>query len=272
MGEISEGSASGRLLSAAAEWGRRRRAAFEEHGHDPRLGRVAVEDLIGDWLEQREGHVSPTTLATDRFLLPTAGQRSGASRAEPVLPAWFRKLHVAQVTSAAVAKWQDGMLAQGLAPTTVKRHRESLSSFFTWCAQEGCVAANPVKAAQPPKDRRAREDMRPLPAAELAAVVQAVAKTSPVYADLVQVLARTGLRWGEARAMLVRDFARQPMPRLLVTRNQPEGVPEARAPKSGKTRTVPLPDSLLPAINRFAHGKKPDDLLFTSPGGACPAS
>jgi integrase len=185
---------------AAAEWERRQRAAFDEHGCDPRLGRVAVEDLIGDWLEQREGRVSPTTLATDRFLLPTPGQRACVSRAEPVLPAWFRRRHVAKVTSAAV--------------------------------------------------------------------VQAVAETSPGYADLVQVLARAGLRWGEARAMLVHNLAKEPIPRLLVTRNQPEGVPEARAPKSGKTRTVPLPDSLLPAINRFAHGKSPDDLLFTSPGGA----
>jgi integrase len=88
-----------------------------------------------------------------------------------------------------------------------------------------------------------------------------------VYADLVQVLASTGLRWGEARAMLVRDFAETPMPRLSVIRNQPEGVSQAAAPKSRKTRHIPLPDAVLPPIRRFAAGKNPEDLLFTTPRG-----
>ncbi|MDR1189398.1 MAG: hypothetical protein LBK95_18435, partial [Bifidobacteriaceae bacterium] len=62
---------------AAAQWERRQRAAFDEHGYDPRLGKILVEDLIKAWLEQREGKVTKTTLDTDRYLLPTDGQRSG---------------------------------------------------------------------------------------------------------------------------------------------------------------------------------------------------
>jgi integrase len=249
---------------AAAQWERRQRAAFDEHGYDPRLGKIPVEDLAKAWLEQREGKVTKTTLDTDRSLLPPEAQRSGKSRKEPVLPDWFRKLKANAVTGAAVQKWQDDMLTRGLAPTTVKRHRESLSSFFSWCAAEGYIPANPVKKAAPPKDRRAREDMRPLPAPELARVVAAVAAISPIYADLVQALASTGLRWGEARAMLVRDFAETPMPRLSVIRNQPECVSQAAAPKSRKTRHIPLPDAVLPPIRRLAAGKKPGDLLFTT--------
>jgi integrase len=252
---------------AAAEWERRQRSAFDEHGYDPRRGKVTAEDLLETWLEQRATRVSRTTLNTDRFLLPTPGQQSGRSGTEAILPTWFRKLHVVRVTGGAVEKWQDDLLARGLAPTSVKRHRESLSSFFSWCVSEGYIASNPVKSTAPPKDRRARERMRPLPAPELDEVVEAVAKVSPVYADLVRVLARTGLRWGEARAMLVRDCSEVPMPVLSVIRNQPEGVAAAHTPKSGKGRHVPLPDTLLPVIRRFADGKSPDDLLFTRPGG-----
>ena len=94
-----------------------------------------------------------------------------------------------------------------------------------------------------------------------------VAAVSPVYADLVRVLAHTGLRWGEARATLVRDCSEVPMPMLSVVRNQPEGVATAQTPKSGQSRRVPLPDNLLPAIRRFAEGKSPDELLFTRSGG-----
>lgn len=252
---------------AAADWERRQRAAFDEHGYDPTRGKAAVGDLLALWLEQRAGRVSATTLKTDRFLLPTRAQRSGAARSEPILPAWFRALQVGKVTGAAVAKWQDDLGGRGVAPTTVKRHRESLSSFFGWCVSEGYLAVNPVGSAPPPKDRRAREEMRPLPADQFDAVLRDLAAISPVYADLVLVLGRTGLRWGEARAMLVRDIAESPMPMLHVVRNQPEGLAEPKAPKSGKGRRVPLPDGLLPAVRRFADGKGPDDLLFTRPGG-----
>lgn len=252
---------------AAAEWERRQRGAFDEHGYDPSRGKVAVEALLVAWLEQRAGRVSRTTLNTDRYLLPTPGQQSGRSTTETILPTWFRKLHVGKVTSAAIVTWQDGLLGRGLAPTSVKRHRESLSAFFAWCVSEGYIAANPVKAAAPPKDRRAREVMRPLPAHEFESVLEDVADASEVYADLVRVLGRTGIRWGEARAMLVRDFIEVPMPMVHVVRNQPEGTAAATTPKSGRGRRVPVPDALVPALRRFAEDKSPDDLLLTRPGG-----
>lgn len=252
---------------AAAEWERRRRGAFEDAGFNPVNGKVSVESVIPAWIESRAGRVSPTTLANDRYLLPTEGQRSGRSRRDPVLPTWFRKLHVGAVAGSHIRQWQDASLARGLAPTSVKRHREALSAFFAWCVAEGYTAANPVKAVPPPKDQRVRDQMRPMPAPELAEVVAELAEASPGYADLVSVLAHTGLRWGEARATLVRDITEVPMPMLWVGRNQPEGVAAAKATKSGKARRVPLPEHLLPVIRRFAVNKGPDDLLFTRPGG-----
>lgn len=111
---------------AAADWERRQRGAFDEHGYDPSRGKVAVEVLLVAWLEERAGRVSRTTLNTDRYLLPTSGQRSGRTGTETILPTWLRKLHVGKVTGAAISAWQDGLLARGLAPTSVKRHRESL--------------------------------------------------------------------------------------------------------------------------------------------------
>ncbi|MHB1063694.1 MAG: tyrosine-type recombinase/integrase [Georgenia sp.] len=149
----------------------------------------------------------------------------------------------------------------------MKRHRESLSSFFAWCVSKGYIAANPVKEATPPKDRRAREVVRPLPAHDFEAVVRDVAAASETYAALVSIFWRTGIRWGEARAMLVRDFVEVPMPALNVVRNQPEGTPAAETPKSGRGRRVPLPDALVPALRRFAEDKGPDDLLLPRPGG-----
>lgn len=251
----------------ATEWERRQRSTFDEHGYDPSAGKIAIEALLVEWLEQRASRVSQTTLDTDRYLLPTEGQLAGTSNREPVLPVWFRKLHVVKVNGSAIEKWQDDLGKRDLVPTTVTRYRNSLSSFFSWCVAEGYIAHNPVASTSPPKDRRAREDMRPLPAPEFDAAVREVTDLSPVYGDLVLVLGRTGLRWGEARATQVRDFAEMPMPMLHVIRNQPEGA-SVKTPKSGKGRNVPIPDYLVPVIRRFAAGKQPGDLLFTSPRGA----
>jgi len=95
--------------------------------------------------------------------------------------------------------------------------------------------------------------MRPLLAPELDEVVASIAAVSPVCADLGRVLAHTGLRWGEARATLVRDCSEVPMPMLSVVRNQPEGVAAAQTPNSGQSRRVPLPDSPLPDIRSFGR-------------------
>lgn len=251
---------------AATDWERRQRTTFDERGYDPSSGKIAVENLLTEWLEQREGRVSETTLKTDRFLKPTERQLSGESKREPVLPTWFRKLHASKVNATTIAKWQDDLAKRGLAPTTVSRYRTSLSSFFSWCVTEKYIARNPVIEVPPPKDRRAREDMRPLPTPEFNAVHAAVAKLSPGYGDLVLILGRAGLRWGEARALQVKHFSETPMPMLQVVRNQPEGS-SVKAPKSGKGRNLPVPDYLVPVIRRFAAGKTPNDLLFTNPNG-----
>ncbi|MCA1675643.1 MAG: hypothetical protein LC799_26845, partial [Actinobacteria bacterium] len=71
--------------------------------------------MLVEWLEQRTGRVSRTTLNTDRYLLPTPGQRSGSTGSETILPTWFRKLHAGKITGAAIVAWQDGLLARGMA-------------------------------------------------------------------------------------------------------------------------------------------------------------
>ncbi len=62
------------------------------------------------------------------------------------------------------------------------------------------------------------------------------------------------------------------MPMLQVVRNQLEGITEAKTPKSGKGRRVPLPEALLPAIRRFAEGKNPTTCCSPGPVvGSCTA-
>lgn len=238
----------------ARSWELRMRAAFDDGGYNPASGKVRIEVLLSEWLADRVSRVSPTTLATDRYL-------------KVVLPLWFLKLNANAVTRAHVQKMQDDLLARGLVATSVKRHRESLSSFCGWMVRENYMRINPVAQVPPVKDQRPRDGIRPFNEDELIEVVGDVAALDDVLARIVKVLAWTGIRWGECRAMRVRDFVRVPTPLLQVNRNQPEGY-AVKTTKSGKARRVPVADAILPLIEVFALGKGPDDLLFTTRRGA----
>ena len=82
------------------------------------------------------------------------------------------------------------------------------------------------------------------------------------YGDVIIVLAYTGLRWGELRALRARDVVIDDdgiATALRVRRSASDGFPE-KAPKSGKVRKVPLMQRPALIISRRLRGLKPDDI------------
>jgi integrase len=81
-------------------------------------------------------------------------------------------------------------------------------------------------------------------------------------------LAFCGLRFGELAALRVRrvNLLRR---RLIIAESVTEVAGRAvwSLPKTNRTRTVPFPPSLAPAIEALCQGKGPEDLLFTAPEG-----
>lgn len=98
--------------------------------------------------------------------------------------------------------------------------------------------------------------------------VHRLAREAGPRAALVLTLAYTGLRWGELAALRVRsvDFERR---RINVTENAVEvgGVIHVGSPKTYKTRSVPMPQFLLPYLKDQMKGKELDDPLFAGHGG-----
>jgi integrase len=154
----------------------------------------------------------------------------------------------------------------GLAESSVRRFRASLSSFFAWAVRERLVASNPVTGTRVPKGCGVRTEIRPFAEDELEAFYQSTSTRDQRLADVLLIAAWTGLRWSELREVRVRDFVRVPMPVLLVSRAAPEGV-EAKVTKSGKSRRVPVADRVLPLVEALTAGKSIDDLLFTTKTG-----
>lgn len=87
---------------------------------------------------------------------------------------------------------------------------------------------------------------------------------SPLLADVLLLLGRTGLRWSEVRALTVADTAPEG---LLVDKAAAEGRPWRPLP-AGRARVVPLPPRVRPIVRRLAVGRDADEVLFTTALGA----
>lgn len=102
--------------------------------------------------------------------------------------------------------------------------------------------------------------VHPFTAEELEAAWVDWSGYSPGLADVMLVLARTGLRWGEARAITASDADPE---RIVVARSAREGS-SARAYPSGRVRRVPVDARVRPILQRLLAGRDPNELLFAT--------
>jgi len=217
---------------------------------DPRAGRRTLRVLLPEWLEQREHEVSRKTYVADAAL---------ARLTPPALVG----LQIGVVTDREITRALVALNRSGLAESSVRRFRASLSAFFAWAVRERLIVSNPVTATRVPKGRGVRTEISPFAQDELQSFYAACLGRDEQLAGVLLIAGWTGLRWSELREVRVRDFVRVPMPVLLVSRAAPEGV-EAKVTKSGKARRVPVADRILPLVEGYAAGKGPDDLLLTT--------
>jgi integrase len=98
--------------------------------------------------------------------------------------------------------------------------------------------------------------------------VAALAAQAGSYGIFIRTLAYTGLRWGEATALRVRDVDINRR-RLDVRRaySTISGALIEGTPKSHQQRTVPLPKKLCEELAAHIDGLGPDDHVFTTASG-----
>jgi integrase len=216
----------------------------------PERGRITVDAWAQQWLAAQTG-LKPSTLYRYRSLL----------RAR-ILPHWGAH-KLADVTHADIAAWVAQQVADGLAPASVRQAHRVLALVLTLAVRDGRIPRNPAAGVPLPRARRA--EPRFLTREE----VERLAAEAGEYADVVRLLAYTGLRFGEMAALRVRrvDFLRK---RLTVAESATEvgGTVEYGTPKTHQQRSVPIPGVLLEPLSRRCRGKGPDDLVMASPGGA----
>jgi integrase len=104
---------------------------------------------------------------------------------------------------------------------------------------------------------------RPFTALELEAAWTDWSGYSPTLADLMLVLARSGLRWSEACALRVADAS----PDELVVDKASSETGGLRVLPPGQVRHVPVPTRVRPIVRRLVAGRDAEELLFSAPSG-----
>jgi integrase len=213
---------------------------------DPGLSRVTVGEWSARWLAG-QSQLKPSTRA----------RYEGILRVQ-VLPTW-RDVRLSDVTHADVVAWVSSL---DLAPATVRQAHRVFSLVLGLAVRDGRMPRNP--ADKVPLPRAAKPDKRFLTHAEVARLADAAGP----YGLAVQVLAYTGLRFGELAALRVGrvDLLRR---RIKVAESVTEVAGRAvwGTPKSHAVRSVPVPRSLADSMAEQMAGKAPGDFVFTAPKG-----
>lgn len=207
-----------------------------------------VQEWLPLFLEHRREIVAPSTLQRDEGVCAS-------------LPAWLRAHRVCDVNPQVISRLIKSINGS---PGTKQRALITVAAFFSWLEGLAVVDRNPVRGIRIPRTNAIGAATNPFSWRE----VETMAPEGP-YGDVIIVLAYTGLRWGELRALRARDVVIDDdgiATALRVRRSASDGFPE-KAPKSGKVRKVPLMQRPALIISRRLRGLKPDDLVFTSPRG-----
>ena len=221
----------------------------------PSVSRVTLGSAITEFNESRRGAVAEHTWATDE----------GNLRLH--MPKPLRSRIVSTITRHDLQAMFVAMLRTH-ARGTVSRHRNSVSSLFTWAVERGYVDTNPVLSTKLPRGtgQELATLPRPFTSLELASAIERIGKKHPVYAALVEFTALTGLRWGELAALRVGDIVTEPYCAVVVERSKSDGF-SLKLPKSRRTRRVPLTPHAIALAARVAGDRPRTELLFTAPRG-----
>ncbi|CAN5237852.1 hypothetical protein BH09ACT1_BH09ACT1_06810 [soil metagenome] len=177
-----------------------------------------------------------------------------------VEPAWGKR-KLSDIRHSEVQTWITSL--NDRSATTVLRAHGVLAGILDVAMKDRKIPSNPARGVNLP--RKTRKEHTYLSHDQ----VSGLALASGDKATLVLLLAYTGLRWGEAVGLRVKDLDMLRR-RINVTVNAVEvgSNIEVGTPKTHKKRSVPFPASLAIPLAAQCEGKSRDDLVFTGPGGS----
>jgi integrase len=216
---------------------------------DPAAGKVTFAEFAERWLAAQTFAESSREATELRLRLHASGhfgQRELRNIKPSVIQAWLRRLQ------------------QDLAPSYVRTIVTNVSAVFSAAVDDGLIGTNPCRAGSVKLPKRQVHTIEPWPLEQVDAVVNALPTR---YRALGVVGAGCGLRQGEAFGMRVCDID---FLRRRVHVEQQVKIVRSKVvidrPKGGKTRAVPLPDTVAAELAQHLrnHDRGGTDLVFTS--------
>lgn len=211
----------------------------------PSLGMITVAELASAWLSRKESDV-----AKSNYRMLESAWRVHVKKA-------WGTTRIADIDLNAVELWVAAMRRRSGA-TTVIRSYGVLAGILDDAVKSRRLTANPARGVEnlPRKTAKRRVYLS-------ADDVGRLAVESGQHRVLVLTLAYTGIRWGEAVALRVRDieFLRR---RLNVHDNAVQlGVDHAEGlTKNRQQRSVPVPQFVLDELSVQVKGRSPGALVF----------
>ena len=231
------------------------RAFLTSVEHKQRSGEYVPQEnrktLIGELLPAWEASLI-------RLKPSTRGEIATLVRSR-IAPKWGAR-RVGEVTRREVQEWVHELHEAGLAGRTVDTVYGWFRAFYTWCVDQGSVPVSPCTRITLPRGH-SREHIYLTPA-QVAALIGCM---DPRYRLFVEFLVTTGLRFGEAAELRVKDLD---LPQRRATVNRAVTRGKVGTPKSHKRRSVPLTAGVAARLAEHVAGAGRDDLVFTTARGA----
>ncbi|TAJ48955.1 MAG: site-specific integrase [Herbiconiux sp.] len=221
---------------------------------DATAARVTVGALGPAWLNSKArlkpSSVEPLRLAWRLYVAPQWGDRSVASIRHSEVQAWVADLGVGAAKTTHTKPGPRGA-------STVIRTYGVLAAILDIAVKDRRIATNPARGVELPRKVKKAHPYLTHDQVEL------LASSANDRGTLVRFLAYTGLRWGEATALRVRD-----LDTLRRRANVRENAVRVRGriivgtPKSHEARSVPYPAFLSESLAQLCEGKRFDQLVF----------
>lgn len=213
---------------------------------DPNSGKITIEEMGAEWLGNQT-HLKPSTMRVTE-----------STWRVHVEPAWGHRT-VASIRPSEVQTWVS-RLDSGA--TTVRNAHAILAKILDIAVMDKRITANPARGVKlPTKGKGVKVYLTP---EQLHRLVGECGEQG----DLIYLLGTSGLRFGEAVALRVKDidFIRR---RISVTRNAVTVGQDViiGTPKTGEERTVAVAEDVLTKLSIRCQGKGRDDLLWTRRDG-----
>jgi integrase len=224
------------------------------------ISTVEVAKHKGDFIDPAAGHVRIATFGADwiaaqSHLKPSTFRSADSTWRTWVLPRWGR-VPLAEVRYRDVQDWV-AEISRVRSPTTVARAYGVLAGMLDAAVRDRRIHSNTARGVKLPRKTKKRHVYL------THAQVQQLAAEARSRSMLINFLAYTGLRWGEAAGVRMRDidFDRR---RVRIVDNAVDvgGTIVVGTPKTHRARTVPIPRFLADDLRELAARRGADSLLF----------